>query len=48
MSKYTESKWIPHNDVSLLTARCDESVLVAVNEAVDSFLMQVKGFVFVR
>ena len=41
-------EWIPHNNVSLFSARGDESMLRRVNERVNSFLMESKRLVLFK
>ena len=44
----TECEGVPHNDVPLFTAGSNETMSVTVHERVDTFLVQVECFIFVR
>jgi hypothetical protein len=45
MSQNAHCKWIPHDDVTFLTARGDKLVLLAVHKAVDTLLVKVERLV---
>jgi hypothetical protein len=43
--KYTKGEGVPHNNMALLAATRDESMLARVNEGIDSLLMKIERFV---
>ena len=45
IGKGSQCEWIPHNDVTLLTTTCDESLLAGINKGINTLLMQVKRLI---